>query len=364
MEDSQSRCSLCFWLITAQHQDGHMQDKFNSLPILLSFSFSMTNTKAISNSDNFKIYYFVIFPWGWFSSGWKSTPRKQPEFENPILRFDSQFGSSAVFFLFFFYFLILGCRNFFSNPIFLVVFLSHMWPFPWTKSYWQYSSSSLSLVPWNTCGMTKEGLPVMQSPTSFNKPCSPTPPTIPIHSPKLNSHVQQLSSRLESVINNQTLSNGECFLLTHANFRFPAFPTRSPTRIVKRTIDWIGATHPTHHQIAEFPVPSNTPGFCRFRFRNKLSIFSYSWYNHVLVRNWASWYLYLRENCTELSFNWSLLIPSIRLRTKLPPPLPQPFTARVKLASLALCACMDEPLMDSRRYKLDRGGDQPSSSLY
>ena len=57
------------------------------------------------------------------------------------------------------------------------------------------------------------------------------------------------------------LSNGECFLLTHANFRFPAFPTR----IVKRTIDWIGAIHPTHLQISEFPVPSNTPGFRRFR---------------------------------------------------------------------------------------------------
>ena len=45
MEDSQSRCSLCFWLITALHQDAQMQDKFNSLSILLSFVFSLTNTK-------------------------------------------------------------------------------------------------------------------------------------------------------------------------------------------------------------------------------------------------------------------------------------------------------------------------------
>ena len=251
MEDSQSRCSLCFWLITAQHQDGHMQDKFNSLPILLSFSFSMTNTKAISNSENFQIYYFVIFPWGWFSSGWKSTPRKQPEFENPILRFDSQFGSSAVFFLFFFYFLILGCRNFFSNPIFLVVFLSPMCPFPWTESYWQCSSSSPSLVLWNTCGMTKEGLQVMQSPTSFNKPCSPTPPTIPIA--LTQTELAHSATFFATWIRDQqsNVVQWRMFSLDSCKLPLPSIPNTKPNTNCKKNnrLDW------SH--------PSNPPSNCR-----------------------------------------------------------------------------------------------------
>ena len=154
-------------------------------------------------------------------------------------------------FSFFFYLLFLGFLNFFSNLIFLVVFLFPMWPFPWTKSYWQYSSSSLSLVPWNTCGMTKEGLQVMQSPTSFNKPCSPTPPTIPIA--LTQTELAHSATFFATWIRDQqsNVVQWRMFSLDSCKLPLPSIPNTKPNTNCKKnnTLDW------SH--------PPNPPSNCR-----------------------------------------------------------------------------------------------------
>ena len=122
------------------------------------------------------------------------------------------------------------------------------------------------------------------------------------------------------------------FSLDSCKLPLPSLPNTKPSSDCKKNnrLDWSHPTRPTI-KLQNFPFLPTLLGFVgsgletnKVYFHTLDTYMSWTGVKLILLElcwNWASWYLYLWENGTELSFNWSLLIPSISLWTKLPPPL-------------------------------------------